>query len=128
MYYYLPFKYKINSLTYELFIEPLRPILIKTLQLLSRGDRPLQMTFENQLNALIYFHLQEHPSGRHLIQDMKDNEFARQCIAPEEGISRSSFSEAINSRGLGNCSLSFRNYLKKQRFFFRKNMLHSETL
>jgi len=73
MYYYLPFKYKINSLTYELFIEPLRPILIKTLQLLSRGDRPLQMTFENQLNALIYFHLQEHTSGRHLIQDMKDN-------------------------------------------------------
>jgi len=100
MYSYLPFKYKINSLTYELFIEPLRPILIKTLQLLSRGDRPLQMTFENQLNALIYFHLQEHTSGRHLIQDMKDNEFARQCIAPEEGISRSSFSEAINSRGL----------------------------
>lgn len=81
MYSYLAFKYKINSLTYELFIEPLRAILIKTHQLLSKGDRPLQMTFENQLNALIYFHLQEHTSARHLIQDMKDNEFARQCIA-----------------------------------------------
>ncbi|MBF0230866.1 MAG: hypothetical protein HQK63_14965 [Desulfamplus sp.] len=78
------------------------------------------MTFENQLNALIYFHLQEHTSARHLIQDMKDNEFARQCIAPEKGISKSSFSEAINSRGLGNCNLFFRNYLKKQRIFYTR--------
>jgi hypothetical protein len=120
MYSYLPLKYKINSLTYELFIEPLRPILIKTLQLLSRGDRPLQMTFENQLNALIYFHLQEHTSGRHLIQDMKDNEFARQCIAPEEGISRSSFSEAINSRGLEQLHFVFQELSKKAKSLLPK--------
>ncbi|MBF0468708.1 MAG: hypothetical protein HQK61_07465 [Desulfamplus sp.] len=58
------------------------------------------MAFEDQLNALIYFHLQEHKSARQTIHDLKENEFARQCIAPEDGISRSGFQEAINNRGL----------------------------
>jgi hypothetical protein len=29
----------------------------------SRGNRPLKMTFEDQLHALIFFHLQEHESA-----------------------------------------------------------------
>ncbi|MCD6476146.1 MAG: hypothetical protein J7K85_07815 [Anaerolineaceae bacterium] len=58
------------------------------------------MTFEDQLNALIFFHLEEHVSDRHLIQTLKEDDFARENIAPENGISRSSFSEAINNRGL----------------------------
>lgn len=69
-------------------------------KLLPRGDRLLKMTFEDQLNALIYFHLQEHTSARYLNQDLNDNDFARQCIAPDGGISRSSCSEVINGRGL----------------------------
>jgi hypothetical protein len=71
------------------------------------------MTFEDQLNALIYFHLQEHTSARHLIQDLKENEFAKQCIAPEDGISRSSFSEAINNRGLEQLQFVFQELSKK---------------
>jgi len=121
-------KYKINSRTYDLFIEPLKTILSSILKLLSRGDRPLQMTFEDQLNALIYFHLQEHKSARHLIQDLKENEFAKQCIAPEEGISRSSFSEAINNRGLEQLQLVFQELSKKAAAFFRKSMQSLETL
>lgn len=50
-------------------------------ELLSRGDRPLKMTFEDQLNALLYFHLQEHKSARHLIQDLKENVFANPLMA-----------------------------------------------
>jgi hypothetical protein len=106
-------KYKINSKSYELFIEPLKRILPFISTLLSRGDRPLQMTFEDQLNDLIYFHLQEHTSARHLIQDLKENEFAKKCIAPKEGISRSSFSEAINNRGLEQLQLVFQELSKK---------------
>lgn len=106
-------KYKINSRTYDLFIEPLKTILPFIAELLSRGDRPLQMTFEDQLNALIYFHLQEHKSARHLIQDLKENEFARQCIAPKDSISRSSFSEAINNRGLEQLQSVFEELSKK---------------
>ena len=40
--------------------------------LFTRGDRPLKMTFEDQLNAVLYFHLQEHKSARHLIQELKE--------------------------------------------------------
>ncbi len=79
---------------------PLTYILPNTPRLDSRGNRPLQMNFEDQLNALIYFHLEEHTSARHLIQTLQEDDFARNNIAPEGGISRSSFSEAINERGL----------------------------
>ena len=69
-------------------------------QLQSKGDRPLQMEFEDQLKALIFYHLEEHSSGRHLIQVLKEDSFAREHIAPRNGIEKSSFFEAINNRGL----------------------------
>ena len=84
---------------YQLY-QPLVKILQETPMLESCGDRPLQMTFEDQLKALIFFHLEEHDSGRHLIQVLKEDDFARKNIAPEKGIEKSSFFEAINSRGL----------------------------
>ena len=58
------------------------------------------MTFEDQLNALVYFHLEEHASGRDLIQALEENDFARQEVAPEGGIQKSSFFEALGTRGL----------------------------
>lgn len=73
----------------------------------SRGDRPLQMTFEEQLNALVYFHLEEFSSGRHLLQAFEQNDFARKCIAPAKGIKKSAFFEAINTRGLDQLSQLF---------------------
>ncbi len=79
---------------------PLEKVLPDAPALISRGDRPLKLTFEDQLNALIFFHLEEHVSARHLIQTLDEDGFARENIAPEDGISRSSFSEAINHRGL----------------------------
>ena len=68
--------------------------------LTSGCNRPLQMTFEDQINILVYFHLEEHHSGRHLLQVLKENDFARQYVAPENGIEKSSFFEDISSRGL----------------------------
>jgi len=68
--------------------------------LTSRGDRPLQMSFEDQVNILIFFHLEEHHSGCHLLQTLKESDFARKHVAPEKGISKSSFFEDISSRGL----------------------------
>lgn len=109
----LPPKKKISSRTYDFFIDPLKSILPCVPELLPRGDRPLKMTFEDQLNALIYFHLQEHTSARHLNQDLNDNDFARQCIAPDGGISRSSFSEAINGRGLEQLQIVFQELYKQ---------------
>ena len=80
--------------------QPLKKVAPNAPPLISNGDRPLKMTFEDQLNALIFFHLEEHVSARHLIQTLKEDDFGRENIAPKDGISRSSFSEAINNRGL----------------------------
>jgi len=66
----------------------------------SGGHRPLKMDFEEQLRILVYYHLQEYRSAQHLLQALKEDDFARQYIAPEQGIEKSSFSEAINNRGL----------------------------
>ena len=80
--------------------QPLEKILPETPVLESRGDRPLKMTFEDELKALIFFHLEEHVSGRHLLQVLNEDDFARKNIAPKDGIEKSSFFEAINIRGL----------------------------
>ena len=93
-------KKQIQSLNFDKFQRPLVRSLSQAPELQSRGDRPLKMTFEDQINALVYFHLQEHKSARHLIQDLKENIFAKENIAPDGGISRSSFGEAVNHRGL----------------------------
>ena len=66
----------------------------------SQGNRPLKMNFEDQLKALVYFHLEEHVSAQHLLQVLEENDFAREHIAPKGGIKKSSFAEAINERGL----------------------------
>ena len=91
---------------YQLYL-PVIKILPETPVLESRGDRPLQMTFEDQLKALIFFHLEEHNSGRHLIQVLKEDDFARENIAPKDGIEKSSFFEAINTRGLEQLKVVF---------------------
>jgi hypothetical protein len=67
---------------------PLFSILANVPKLLSRGNRSLQMNFEDQLNALIFFHLEEHTSGRHLVQTLQEDDFARNNIAPADGISK----------------------------------------
>ncbi len=69
-------------------------------KLQSRGNRPLKMSFEEHLRALVFFHLEEHTSAQHLLQTLKEDDFAREHIAPEDGIEKSSFAEATNSRGL----------------------------
>ena len=91
-------KYLIPSFT-KLW-KPVQLIIPNTPPLTSRGNRPLQMDFEHHLKALVYYHLEDHTSAQELIQELQENDFARQYIAPPDGIEKSSFSEAINSRGL----------------------------
>ena len=106
-------KKQLQSLNFDKFMFPLVELHPMAPELKARGDRPLKMTFEDQLNALVYFHLQEHKSARHLVQDLKENVFAKEHIAPDGGISRSSFSEAINHRGLEQLQFLFENLYKK---------------
>jgi len=67
------------------------------------------MTFDDQLKALIFFHLEEYTSAQHLLQVLEEDDFARNNIAPEEGIKKSSFAEAINNRGLEQLSYIYQN-------------------
>jgi hypothetical protein len=89
-----------KAISFKKLIAPLRIIMKEIVPLVSRGNRKLQMTFEDQLHALIYFHLDDHTSGRDLIQSLKEDEFLREHIAPKKGIEKSSFFESMNSRGL----------------------------
>lgn len=86
--------------SFNTLVNPLDSILKTVTPLIARGNRELKMNFEEQLKALIYFHLEEHTSGRQLLQVLKEDDFARTNIAPKAGIEKSSFFEALNSRGL----------------------------
>ncbi len=91
---------KLKSKPFNRFLMPLKIILKQITPLLSDGEHPLKMTFEDQLKILSYYHLEEHTSGRHLLQALEEDAFAQSNIAPEGGIKKSSFFEALNIRGL----------------------------
>jgi hypothetical protein len=111
-----PFKRLKKRLKSGIFNRMLAPILkrFKPLIILeSRGDRPLQMTFDDQLKALIFFHLEEYSSGRELLQAFEQNDFAKECVAPPNGIKKSAFFEAINTRGLEQLGEVFSHLVKE---------------
>jgi hypothetical protein len=91
---------KQNVPSFHQLWQPAKNVFISMPPLEARGNRPLQMNFEHQLKALVFFHLEEHTSGRHLLQVLEEDDFARKVIAPPDGIKKSCFFEAINSRGL----------------------------
>ncbi len=92
--------YKKHVPSFNLLFQPAKDAIIGMPPLQAPGNRPLQMNFEDHLKALVFFHLEEHTSGQHLLQVLQEDNFAREVIAPKEGIKKSSFSEANNSRGL----------------------------
>jgi len=95
-----PLKSKQPGPSFAQLTEPATDIIGDAPPLEARGNRDLQLTFEQQLNSLIFFHLEEHTSGRHLLQVMEEDTWARECIAPPQGIKKSSYFEAINTRGM----------------------------
>jgi hypothetical protein len=89
-----------SSLSFFELLQPALDAMNDMPELQSRGNRKLKMSFEEHLRALVFFHLEEHTSAQHLLQTLKEDDFAREHIAPEDGIEKSSFSKATNSRGL----------------------------
>jgi hypothetical protein len=89
-----------RSVFYFKLFQPAVDAMRNMPKLQPKGNRPLKMSFEDQLQALVFFHLQEHTSAQHLLQTLKEDDFAREHIAPGQGIEKSSFSEAVNNRGL----------------------------
>jgi len=95
-----PWERRPSSVSFFELIQPSLDAMKDMPELQAKGNRKLQMTFEDQLRALVFFHLEEHASAQHLLQTLKEDEFAREHVAPEDGIGKSSFSEATNTRGL----------------------------
>lgn len=104
---------KLRSNSFFQFYQPVGDVIPETPVLKSRGDRPLKMTFEDELKILIFFHLEEHVSARHMLQVIEQDDFARENIAPKDGIKKSSFSEAINTRGLEQFQIVFEKLSRK---------------
>ena len=91
------------------FMRPCKRVLKTMTPLTSRGNKPLELTFDQQLTALILFHLEEHRSGQELLQFLEEDDVARAIAgAPPEGIKQSTFYEAINTRGLDQMVYMFR--------------------
>ena len=106
-------KQRRKSRAFKLLLTPVFEKLKLNNELKSRGDRPLQMSFDDQLKALIFYHLQEFTSGSELLQALEQDNFAKECVASPKGIKKSAFFEAINNRGLEQLSEVF-NHLVKQ--------------
>lgn len=102
-----------KSRAFKLILAPVFERFKSSNELESRGYRPLQMSFDDQLKALIFYHLQEYSSGSELLQALEQNDFAKECVAPPKGIKKSSFFEAINSRGLEQLSEVFSHLVKQ---------------
>ena len=109
-----------NIRTYHKLMKPLKESFSDVPPLHSRGNRPLQMDFHDQLAAMIYFHLEEHESAAHLLEILEKEDFARKNVAPEEGIKKSSFSEAVNTRGLEQILYVFNDVQKQARAILPK--------
>lgn len=108
-----PYRKKFHSNSFFHFLQPLWDIIPEIPLLMARGNRPLKMNFEDQLKMLIYFHLEEHVSARHMLQVLEEDDFARKNIAPKDGIKKSSFAEAVNARGLEQLQIVFEQLSRK---------------
>jgi len=102
-----------KSRAFKLLLAPIFERFKSNNELESRGYRPLQMTFDDQLKALIFYHLEEFSSGSELLQALEQNDFAKECVAPPKGIKKSSFFEAINTRGLEQLTEVFGHLVKQ---------------
>lgn len=102
-----------KSRAFKLLLAPIFEKFKLDKELESRGYRPLQMTFNDQLKALIYYHLEEFSSGSELLQALEQNDFAKECVASPKGIKKSAFFEAINNRGLEQLTEVFGHLVKQ---------------
>lgn len=101
------FKKKLTSEIFRKFYGPASDIVSSMPIQQAGGNKPIEFSFEDQLKALIYYHLECFESGRHLLQDLNTNEFAKSVISPKSGLKRSTFFDALNERGLEQFSFLF---------------------
>jgi len=103
------FRKILNYKTYGAFLEPLLVAKEACPELKAEGNKPLSFSFDDQLNVLIYHHLQGFESGRHMLQSLEEDDLAKELVTPENGLKKSTFFEAISTRGLDQLLHVYRN-------------------
>jgi len=96
-----------NPPSFSQLSRPINNLFLDMPPLEARGNKKLELDFQQQLNALILFHLDEHVSGSHLLQILEEDSLARQIVGTPTGLAKSTFFEAINTRGLEQLSYLF---------------------
>ena len=86
--------------TWQRLCAPLKGICNNIQPIPSTGNHPIEFTFLDQLYSLIYFHVEEYDSARALFEDLNDPQLSGLEGLPCGTIRRSTFSDAINTRGL----------------------------
>ncbi len=100
-------KKKLDSKTFEKFYRPVKDLVPDMPEQKSGGNNPIGFDSEDQLKALIYYHIESFESRRHLLQELNTDSFAKSVIAPENGVKKSTFFDALNERGLDQFSYLF---------------------
>lgn len=77
----------------------MRGLLEEVTPLESGSNRPLDFTFSDQLHSLVYLQVEQHCSARGLLEDLNDPAHPPLEGLPE-GVPRSTFFDALHSRGL----------------------------
>ena len=76
---------KTDAPAFHQLYRPIQGAVIGMPPLEARGYRPLKkMTFDDQLKSRVFFHLEEHTSGQHLLQVLEEDDFARDVLSPQE--------------------------------------------
>ena len=71
-----------SSFSFNDLLNPALTAMNAMPELESGGNRPLKMSFEEHLRALVFFHLEKHKSAQHLLQTLKEGDFDREHIEP----------------------------------------------
>ena len=86
--------------TWEAVRVPLTDQLSHIAPLESGSNRPLDFTFSHQIHSLIYFHIEEYSSARGLLEDLNDQKHPPLVGLSQERVGKSTFFDAIHTRGL----------------------------
>lgn len=102
-----------GSPTFSDLLYPLEQQLGYIPSLESSCNRVLTYTFDYQIRALVYYHIETFSSGLDLLQAAESDRFVNRLLVPETGLGQSTFYEANATRGSEQMIALFERLYKK---------------
>lgn len=93
------FTKKLNSKSLTKFLLPLIKGLKEIEEIKSTSNKPIEFSFDKQIKSLVYYHLNDYKSGREFLQATHESSLVKEVVSCD-GISKSTFFDAISSRGV----------------------------